>query len=783
MGATEWIVESVDAETAAAIIEAYGPIKDKELMKKRYEIMTNDAYEKLLIAKDNPEIDVNEEVDLITDVEQLSSPWTDPQEGTDIGALLDGDITTFWHSNWHKGSVTPHTHYNIDVALGEGSYNLISMVLRRRQTSSNHITAWSVYGSAIPVEYIYYGEDDELPAGKEVGDLKGDTGDWHKLASLSTPYSGDPEEIVTSMPFDTKGYKYLRFYIDGNTGGSGIGHMSEFQLHPSTMQIAENSQYSVMGALATNLEAVLDEQLDVTVETLTPEEYNALKAVYDPFAAKFVDPAELRTAISKAESSVAGIVVGNNPGEWGADTDAGALATVLAEAQAYDASGDYDAEKSAGYIEKLGTLSGDVLASANTIQPGKWYRIHFMSKETAENNDWDVDNNEAVIVTTTEGDIVTNEALWNKYFTVAQLDQEKMTVSIPAEEEGGEETEKEITINRVVAYEDGEVIFRNQAIYLDDDADITNKDMSLFRFVAVGDTAYVMQNKATGLFVGAYSGVRLDVIPSLIKVQAIGYGQNLIIPTNLMTNVKQSNLNAQRVNNIVTSYNETAPGSRSAFYLEEAGDVDASYDGTEFFMNLKPGSVNSFCYPMDIKPGDFMEFYDVVGVEDGVIKLNPITEVNAGRPFIFICDGDYVADADDKEPYSFYHGYELYKEAIAGPLLKGTYSTINLPKGALTTHADGFVVGESDVMSLYNVPAYTAYIQKEEMFSLTIDYTYEILDPALPDGMNTVLQKVAATGELYTIDGRLVSRNANLNDLKRFGKGLYILNGVKVVVK
>ena len=39
---------------------------------------------------------------LITDVSQLSSPFSDYLEGTDIGALIDNDPYTFWHSDWHN---------------------------------------------------------------------------------------------------------------------------------------------------------------------------------------------------------------------------------------------------------------------------------------------------------------------------------------------------------------------------------------------------------------------------------------------------------------------------------------------------------------------------------------------------------------------------------------------------------------------------------------------------------------------------------------------------------
>ena len=36
---------------------------------------------------------------------------------------------------------------------------------------------------------------------------------------------------------------------------------------------------------------------------------------------------------------------------------------------------------------------------------------------------------------------------------------------------------------------------------------------------------------------------------------------------------------------------------------------------------------------------------------------------------------------------------------------------------------------------------------------------------------------------IYTIDGKLVLANGTLNDINSLGKGLYILNGVKVLVK
>lgn len=44
-------------------------------------------------------------------------------------------------------------------------------------------------------------------------------------------------------------------------------------------------------------------------------------------------------------------------------------------------------------------------------------------------------------------------------------------------------------------------------------------------------------------------------------------------------------------------------------------------------------------------------------------------------------------------------------------------------------------------------------------------------------------EQAIKTGSLYTIDGRLIRGDATLNDLRNAGRGIYILNGKKVVVK
>ena len=179
------------------------------------------------------------------------------------------------------------------MELAEPVDGLVRLTITRRAVASDHITKWSVYGSNDP---------------EAVDD------DWVKVASLESLFGNNTETINARPSFESKNYKYLRFYIDGTTTGRGYGHMSEFQLYQ--MSIPETSQYALIGEPAKNLDNVLFEQAEVDDATVTQETYDELKAAYDAFMALYVDPAELRDLIAKAEAITGGIVVGTNPGTW-----------------------------------------------------------------------------------------------------------------------------------------------------------------------------------------------------------------------------------------------------------------------------------------------------------------------------------------------------------------------------------------------------------------------------------------------------------------------------------
>lgn len=150
---------------------------------------------------------------LITNIGQLSSPFTDATEGTDIGALIDNDPQTYWHSDWHS---TPRADAHwVDVALNEPELGIFCLYMHRRNSSNDH-----------PIEVLISSSNDGYT--------------WQDVATLSLPYQGFSG--VTSAPFKiTEPVSHIRITpTDCYSVFSTIWHAAELQLY----QISENFEYS-----------------------------------------------------------------------------------------------------------------------------------------------------------------------------------------------------------------------------------------------------------------------------------------------------------------------------------------------------------------------------------------------------------------------------------------------------------------------------------------------------------------------------------------------------------
>ncbi len=738
-GPSEWYLEPVSDAEVEEILAAYEPIRQQKELTTAYNELKATAEKELT---DSKELQYTA---LITEVAQLSSPYTSSAEGS-LAALIDNSSTTYWHSDY-SSSPGYHVHY-LQVALHEGGYDKLQLSMTRRNGAGNdHITQWGVFGSNDP----------------EAADE-----DWVELASLDMPFANNTE--TKTATFDSQGYQYLRFYIDRTTGGEtrGFGHCSEFQLYQ--IEVPETSQYAIIGEPAKALDNILEEQASVNPEEVTQEEFDALQAAYDAFKAQFVDPAELREVIAKAESFANGIVVGSNPGQWTSSSVADQLQQILADAKAYDDAKVYKQATSQDFTDKINAQLDAIIEAANAIKTDTWYRFRFGSEATFEANGWDTAAGAAVI--SSEDESVQDEALWDKYVVAANAEDNEDVRSV------------------VPIYTDEARL--GQGLYVDADEEIQDAELAHFRFIAVGDTAYMIQNRATGLFVkaaGTTGGVTLDLHPTLFNVSPLGFGFNLVAAKDL-EGTKQNYLHVARNYNQLVTWDASNIGSRSSLLIEEVGSA-ASYTEPGFYMEVKPGALYAMCYPVDItiEEGNGA-LYSVSKVEGTHVSFAAIDKVEAGRPFVYkMGEVDEYNEENIPDIVKLHHGYDLQPEAQQSGNFAGTYTQKTLGEGYIITGGAirailGIYHNNEPLNQLFmtetfitnSVNAHGAYIIPEEGATGAVTFDFD----GTEDGIVIATDDVRGDGKVYSIDGRVIGTADNLRGV---AKGLYIINGTKVLVK
>ncbi len=729
--ASEWTLVPVSDEEAAAIIAAYEDDKN---------VATRVADAEAMIAEVEPLMEIAEDAKLAT-AATLTSPHSDSSEG--VGdyapevALLDGDASTFWHSDWHGATTDDHHYLQVECSDSSIPECFVFEFTRRSSSTANQITSWAIYGT-------------------NDADAATDCSTCELLTTLDTEYDSS-NMTMTSDPIDNTGlYKYLRFQCTAtNTStNSKFFHLAEFQVYPYPQdQLRENSQAAQMGDTYTDLVAAI-EAAEAEGDNLSVATYNTLKAAYDAFIAAYVNPDTLRTAISEAKTSQAIVVEGNNPGEWSDASVATSLSELITAATAYDAAGAYTKAQSAQYVADLEAAQEGLLAAANQVQTGKWYNLRFPTEEMYTEYGW----------TTSNAVSSTYPNLYNKLVGVADLELSSSSVYWNAPR-----------------YDDVAV---GQGLYLVDETDLddgTYDELVEFRFISVGDTAYMIQNRATGLFLraaGTSGQVTLDIHPSLWTNSAMGYGKNITTGTSLSGN-NENHLHAQLSGNSLVTWSSTDVNSNTGFLIEEVEDVAEDYEGLDFNISLIPGSFAAYCYPVSVTGSEYCTLYGVA-VADTTITLQVYADntAAAGQPFLIadVDNEDLYETADAEEMYPLQHGYELNVTAGTAGKLIGSYEGDTAPAGSVIASGNTLAIATEDTDIDYNSAYINAEIEDLES-GLAINVTDEIWT-----AIKTAVANATQGGDIYSIDGTKVG-TGNLSTVKSLKKGLYIVNGTKVLVK
>lgn len=804
--AAQWYLEPVDEATADLWLN--GPEAQLKKMIEFGDSVKNAFPAQLAIAKDLIQ-PAN-----IANANTFSSPYHCPMEGS-IAGLFDGNASSFWHSNWQSGNgwgynTTTGTNYFVVNDVVDAINGNLYVEVTRRNAQNDHLTELTVYGT----NDAYDAEADKanvLAAGDELYQ-------WTELGVLTLPYGSSTETIKSNaIEFEGK-YKYYKFVATATTTNRGYFHMAEFKLYPATeTKRYPTTQYDVRKAEADALQAAVDAWTAAAfnhenVELLNDENFTAtygnLVAAAEAWSAVFVDPADLRQAIANAPGSEY-FVVGNNPGQWkeGSPTPS----AIVAEAEAYNASGAYSQAQSQAWIDAINDAVANVYDIANPIETDKWYRIKFPTEQMFDDYGWSKTYAQA-----TTGSITSpyaSPALFGKKLALGTC---IVTSTTHVNKWGDSYTVNEYVVEPVDEISEGDGIY-----FLSSDEVFENGE-DLFRFIKASDSTFMIQNKATGLFIRSGYPTSFSAVPSLFQRFAIGAGTNVLCARNVLGNADSgySYLYALGTDNSLTTWISTSLGSNAMFLIEEVMDVTEEPE-TSYTAKLWPGKINTYTMPVDIKVVEGATAYDatlVVGESDTTVVLKSFEAdetIAHGTPFVLIADmdGDYITPSAMLEALkaekkaelgvtslndsivnelkqivewsyiyvTLEHGTELDAEVHNAGGLTGVIEGFTAKAGkAVVAKENGFAHTEADTY----VDSYTAYIASDfDASSSDVKGSIQIsFGEGESTGINEVLNKVSKNGYIYNAAGQVVAKG-NINTINNLPAGVYVVNGVKVTKK
>ena len=319
-------------------------------------------------------------------------------------------------------------------------------------------------------------------------------------------------------------------------------------------------------------------------------------------------------------------------------------------------------------------------------------------------------------------------------------------------------------------------------------------------------STYAIQNKATGLFINAKGGnsndIYLKTIPTFFTYSAPGYQRSFLHGQNI-DGTNCTYLHAGESNRRLCTWNANTPGSNSGLVICEVEEEYEAPAEFTYYKDVKPGRIIDWCNSVSITPVDAPEeavAYAAVGQyteeEDGAIflALKALETIEAGQPALFIYGDtlDYDAEDDYVEPIKFSIPGDA-EIVVKGAMTNGLIGTlVTTPLDPCLIYFDGnhaacptedqslAVTPCSAILDLDNCPQ----VDPNGEYDFSICLGQAGTDAA--DGVKnipTAIEKISQPGAVYSMDGKLLRTGATLNSLKSMGKGMYILNGVKVVVK
>ncbi len=693
-------------------------------------------------------------------------------DGGGYGALIDNNLDTYFHTTYDKNRPVEWSSYNEDgtptewatrttlhnlaVKLAQPASNIAFQVSPRKGSYNNptkiDIDASHDGKTWVP---IFYGYNFFTPS-----------------TNAEVPYIMGPFELGEE-------YEYVRFCNYGNdrtNDGRRFFTFSELKVFVGarlkpTCQAATMDQAIVSNFLKAYSDAnkyadlVAYEQIDEIKAAV-----NNLQAAYEAFVGIFADPTALKNAIADAENIIANFKVGDNMvGLYDGSETTEALSEAVAKANNLMESGSFTQNALDEAQNEIAEAYARLQATCIMPDPNKWYQFVFPSEaEYDANPSW-----------------ARSEAEYNGTGEAALYDR------VAAVLNG----------NSTTTYEDITTLRPGQGMMWSTPESLIaeNPEVSYFRLIPVEGGKYIIQNKATGLYIPSLVQSvmpALGTTPGYFDIDFMGGGCVILYGSDMWTGEYNNGsksaaptLHFAWNNYKVTAWPDHTIGTKSSIHIREVAGVegpalsygDAVADGAYAITSFNDIQNIEGAIPYTVT-GIFQDIYNSDDEEPILYAgLNVIGEypIPAGTPFILIAS---------EPPYVLTLGTDFTTEVQTTPGLCGLFQSkpAEAGMGVLKNETvDEEVVNffqMFDGTTTSDIAPYTAYITPEglpETVYDEFDMLILIRGELNPTGIAKLPSNIDLSGDVYNLAGQRVGKASDLRSLK---SGIYVVNGKKVLI-
>lgn len=667
-------------------------------------------------------------------------------DGNGFTGLLDDDHTTYFHTTYN--AQPEWTDYAID-GTGYG------------YRTSKHTLGFKLTQDVNNILFIWTERDgwDDCPVKFDV-EASNDGTTWTPVTYGYKFYShGVANGVKVNVGPIQLGntYRYVRILTDGCSRGHFF-NLGGIRVYTGA-KYAANSRASMAGEAFTNLlNAYSNADLIARSDSVDNIEnlenaITTLMAAYDTFVASTVDPAKLKEACEKAKSLLDGFMIDETLlGTYTEDADTTNLHGLYTDAINSLATGNYTKDYVENTSESILAAIDELNTHFVTPDTNKIYRIKSATSEELDEGKIDFSSDVVYIkdrvisvaqdYNSTDTIVITFDAIEDATLSTGKF------YSIPAEQ-------------------------------ADDIPELT-----YFRFIALGDSGYAIQNIGTGLYMPelVQSSLALTSLqPGVFTMEPMGYGFVCMHSRSIFDGTDNNqciHIGAPSAGMKIVGYYDNVIGSKSCIHIEEVGNLD----DVEISQVRAVGDMQ-FVMPTTLSDFDGATAYTAIGktvTEDGTtyIAMKSTSTVEAGQPTIIISD-------NDEDPYLFTAGLPFSNTLATESAVTGVFKSTSIPSGSAKLNYDSDTGYFWKVMATSGLTASDneIYIDIPKLDSLpdVQEDEAELLVPI--QGFNYTGINTATTGkslksdDIYTIDG--IKLNKSIDQLSR---GLYIIGGKKVYV-